>query len=154
MQGMRFMNGKALFLGTSLIASCLGIAGCETTPDAGTNALRTVYVSTIPTCREGKECEAKWAAARDWMLDRCGFRLQHIEADYMETYKSGDYANTGLYCRVTRTPISETEYRIELKATANNPLMHSDADLLRIHQHFNDRVSGSWTPSRTSPTIR
>jgi len=81
------------------------------------------------------------------MLSSCGFRLQHIEPDYLETYKSGDYANTDLYCRVTKTPINEYTYRIELVAGANNFMRYTKPELVQIHQQFNDAVNAAWHPS-------
>jgi hypothetical protein len=136
----------SLVAGTTASISLL--VACSTVPPEELNAARDAYNNSIPICGTAKECEAKWAAARNWMLEQCGLRLQHIEQDYLETYKSGDYANTDLYCRVTKTPISEAEYRIELTAGANNPLMYSAPALLKIQQHFNDRVNNAWAPSR------
>jgi hypothetical protein len=77
------------------------------------------------------------------VLDNCSFKLQHITDDYMETYSSGDYASTGLWCRVTKSPISETAYRIELEAGVNNAFSSSDAQ--RAKTKFNDFVTASWS---------
>ncbi len=125
-------------------AALFALSGCAMAPTAQDLAAEDSYRSSIPTCSTAKECEAKFAAARNWMLGNCGFRLQTVTADYLETFKSGDYADTNLYCRVTKTPISETAYRIELVAGANNPLMYSRAKLVSVHQAFNDTVNASW----------
>ena len=125
------------------LAACL-IAGCASAPNPALLEAEQFYRQSVPTCSSPKECEAKWAAARNWVLSSCGMRLQHVEADFLETYRSGDSANTDLYCRVTRTPISETAYRIELVAGANNPFMYSRSKLVMIGQSFNDAVNAAW----------
>ena len=128
-------------------ALCALSGGCATVdPQVAALAAQT-YRDSIPTCNSAKECEVKWAAARNWMLSNCGFRLQTVQPDYLETYKSGDSADTGLYCRVVKTPYSETGYRIELTAGANNFLMYSAHSLTEVKQRFNDAVNAAWRPT-------
>lgn len=127
-----------------VLLAAAALPGCAMTPTPEQMQASERYRTSIPTCSAAKECEVKWAAARNWMLGNCGFRLEKIEPDYLETYKSGDSASTDLYCRVTRTPISDTAYRIELTAAANNFLMYSAAQITAIHQRFNDAVEDSW----------
>jgi len=124
--------------------AAMSLGACATVPTEELAANKQTCVESITTCRTPKECEARWAAARNWMLSNCGFRLEHVEPDYLETYKSGDYANTDLYCRVTKTPIGETAYRIELVAGANNFMIYGAAAKLAFHQRFNDSVNGAW----------
>lgn len=128
------------------IAAALLFSGCAVAPTQQEIAAEQFYRESIPSCASDKECEAKMAAARNWMLSNCGFRLQTVAPDYLETFKSGDYADTSLYCRVTKTPTSQVAYRIELVAGANNPLMYSRSKLIAIHQAFNDSVNGAWRP--------
>lgn len=101
------------------------------------------YEASIPTCSNDKECQAKWAAARRWVLDYCGFKLQHITDDYMETFNSGDYAATEMWCRVTKSPTSETAYRIELENGVNNPF--GAGGLSAARWQFNQAVNAAWS---------
>lgn len=96
----------------------------------------------MPTCESDKECAAKWAAARRWVLDNCSFKLQHITDDFLETYNSTDYASTGMWCRVTKSPVSDTAYRIEVETGINNAFAFGKAESQR--QWFNDFVNDSW----------
>lgn len=41
---------------------------------------------TAPTCLSDRECELKWTAARQWVRANADMKLQHVTADFMETY--------------------------------------------------------------------
>jgi len=128
-------------------AICAVVSGCATVDPQVAAQAQQAYAKSIPTCNTAKECEVKWSAARNWVLGNCGFRIEKIESDYIETYKSGDSANTDLYCRVTKSAISETGYQIELAAGANNFLMYSGYQITEIKQRFNDSVNAAWHAS-------
>lgn len=101
-----------------------------------------IYQASIPRCSTDKECAAKWAAARRWVLDNCGFKLQHITDDYLETYNIRDSASTAMWCRVTKSPESETVSRIELENGVNNPF--SQGGVAPARRSFNDYVNAAW----------
>ncbi|MFO1394685.1 MAG: hypothetical protein U1F09_13050 [Steroidobacteraceae bacterium] len=127
-----------------LTAASISLGGCAMAPSAADLQAQQHYQDTIPTCSSPKECEVKWSAARNWVLNNCGFRIEKMEPDYIETYKSGDSSDTNLYCRVTKSAVSETEYRIELAAGANNFLMYMGSAHTALLQGFNDAVNQSW----------
>lgn len=132
-----------------IVASSLLILQACATPEqrANQDAMRLedqrIYKATIPRCTSDKECAAKWSAARRWVLDNCGFRLQHITDDYMETFNIRDVASTSMWCRVTKSPISETESRIELENGVNNPFAQGVLDGKR--REFNSAVNAAWS---------
>ncbi|MEN4831741.1 PDZ domain-containing protein [Pantoea vagans] len=43
---------------------------------------------TVPTCASQKQCDAAWSAARQWVTQNCGMKIQNYSADYIETYNS------------------------------------------------------------------
>lgn len=58
---------------------------------------------TIPACSSQKQCDAAWSAARQWVTQNCGMKIQNYSNDYMETYNSiGD--STAIACQVTKNP--------------------------------------------------
>lgn len=123
-------------------AACLLLSACVTPEQrAADEAAEITYRASIPMCSTDKECQAKWSAARRWVLDNCSFKLQHITDDYMETFNSGDYAATGMWCRVTKTPISDITYRIELENGVNNPFA---SGLSGARSRFNQYVTAAW----------
>lgn len=135
----------SVFVAIALATSTL--SGCATPEelarrDEMARAAREQYMASLPTCSTAKECEAKWSAARRWVLDHCGFKLQTVTADYMETFNIRDSASTHMWCRVTKSPISETTYRIELENGINNPF--SFGELAPARADFNAFVTASW----------
>jgi hypothetical protein len=104
------------------------------------------YAANIPTCSSDKECQVKWSAARRWVLDHCAYKLQHITGDFMETFSSGDMADTRMWCRVTKSATSETAYRIELENGVNNPF--ATGGMADLRWDFNHYVTAAWnTPA-------
>jgi hypothetical protein len=132
--------------GALLVASLAAVAGCASQEQLAAQAeaeqaAREQYEASLPRCSTDKECAAKWAAARRWVLDNCGFKLQHVSDDYLETYNIRDPASTGMWCRVTKTPTSETEYLIELENGANNWFV---GGMLGKRMEFNQYVNAAW----------
>ena len=148
------MNCKTPITGSALRksligASCALAVGCASLTPEQIEANRLAYQqqqeqyqASIPTCASAKECEAKWLAARRWVLDTCDFKLQHVTDDFLETYHSGDYADTNMWCRVSKTPTGETTYQLELEVGVNNPFAGGDRTYLK--QTFNDAVNAAW----------
>lgn len=136
-----------------LVASCAIIAtGCVSlTPEEMAareqhqQAVVAEYRASLPRCSSDKECQAKWSAARRWVLDNCGFKLQHVTDDYMETFNIRDPASTNMWCRVTKSPTSETEYVIELENGVNNLFAGGGLQDARIR--FNSYVNAAWAAS-------
>ena len=60
-----------------------------------------------------------WAAARDWINDNAGMKLQHIQADYLETYGSVA-SSTHLAVRVTKKPLKAGGYELVAAVWCDN----------------------------------
>lgn len=118
------------------------ISGCATTPSPEQQELRAAVARTIPTCRETKECEVKWAAARSWILANSGWKLQHIQPDFMETYNSVD-GSTSLAVRVTKEPDQSGAYRILATVWCDN-IFGCNPDKWQALKNFNRYVNDSW----------
>lgn len=155
------MNSKkritAFALQRPLIAvSAALLAGCATplTPEQEeANRLaaeqeRNHYEKTIPTCASAEECQAKFVAARRWVLDYCDFKLEHVKDDFLETYHSGDEGSTDMWCRVSKEPTGKPdEYRMPLEAGVNNPFWQGVPSLL-TRQSYNDAVNAATHPAK------
>jgi hypothetical protein len=68
--------------------------------------------ANAPICTTQSQCEIAWAAARQWVLDNAGYKLQQYSTDYMETYNSSD---RDLAARVSKVPVGDGSYRIVAK---------------------------------------
>lgn len=94
------------------------VSGCAMT--AENQALMGRYRSSIPVCQGPEECELKWAAARRWVQNNAGLRIQNYSDDYIQTHKSGDYANTLLGVEVNKEPLGGGRYQIVARMWVNN----------------------------------
>lgn len=128
-----------------LASSALLLQGCASTEElAARDQEAAFYERSIPRCSTDKECQAKWSAARRWVLDHCDFKLEHVTDDFMETFNIQDSASTGVWCRVTKSPENDTTYRIELENGANNWFAQGDLKSRRVD--FNRYVKDAWKP--------
>jgi hypothetical protein len=84
------------------------------------------YNATVPRCLDADECEMMWAAARRWVQQHSGFRIDTYSDDYIQTHKSGDYANTLLGVEVWKDPIGGGMYEIRTRMWRNNAFSQGD----------------------------
>jgi hypothetical protein len=104
---------------TAAALAALMVSACATDPNI--EAKRAEIQATIPTCTQAKECEVKWAAARDWVLANSGMKIQNITDGYIETYAVVDYSPV-LAAQVVKKVLANGSYRIEAKIWCGNPL--------------------------------
>lgn len=100
------------------IALSVAVSSCAMT--AENQALMARARATVPTCTGESDCELKWAAARRWVQNNAGFRIQNYSNDFIQTYKSGDYANTDLGVEVSKEPLGGGAYQIVARMWVNN----------------------------------
>ena len=101
---------------------------------------------TTPKCYSANECELMWSAARRWVLDNAGFKLQHVTDDFLETYNPAPNSPR-LAARVTKEPLADgSGYKIVIEAWCNNVFgcrpKQYDASL-----EFNKTVSNAKAPA-------
>lgn len=114
-------NGTAVARkGTSIFARVslsIMLTGCSLqSPQPGQLA---EFQNTIPTCHSQSECDAKWSAARTWVLNNSAYKIQNYSADYLETYGGGN-ADTGFQVRVNKEIMLEGGYRIVVNVSCGN----------------------------------
>lgn len=113
------------------------LAGCATS--AENQALLSRYRNSIPVCSSADDCEFKWAAARRWVQNNAGFRIQNYSEDFIQTHKSGDYANTLLGVEVSREPLGSGQYQIVARMWINNAFSQGAIPAKLVS--FNDYVN-------------
>lgn len=79
---------------------------------------------TIPVCFQKADCDAKWAAARRWVQDNAGYKIQIYADDLIETYNP-TRNDPKIAVRVTRNPVATSSkgdktYEINIKVWCNN----------------------------------
>ena len=97
--------------------------------------LQEQYARSVPTCFSNEECSARWAAARQWVIDNCGSAL---------VSDTDDLIDAGGRCRVTKTRTSANGYLIEIREGFNNPLVNGNAKTRQVD--FNLYVKRAWPP--------
>ncbi|WP_301530078.1 hypothetical protein [Klebsiella pneumoniae] len=74
------MKKVVIFLAT------LALAGCVSNSER--QKQQAEIDRTTPSCSSQKQCDAAWAAARQWVNQNCGMKIQNYSSDYIETYNS------------------------------------------------------------------
>lgn len=118
------------------------LAGCAMTEANQQMMFR--YQQSKPTCTGKDECELKWAAARRWVQNNAGLRIQNYSDDFIQTYKAGDYANTDLGVEVTKEPLGGGSYQIVARMWINNAFGQGDipAKLVAFNDYVNTAMPG------------
>lgn len=134
-----------------IAAAPLAFGGCATSGvDAA--AAQQRFQKTIPICNDGKECEVKWSAARRWVLSNSSMKIQHYSPDFIETFNPEAYG-AGIAARVTKEPVSNSDYRIVVEVWCNN-MFGCVPPSLQAAQSFNDFVNRSWAAGPGGPTTQ
>ena len=121
------------------------LSGCVTPQERRNQqaALEREFQKTVPVCIEGIDCDRMWAAARRWVLDNSGFRLQHYGSDFMETYNNRNSAETSTWARVTKEPGRGGQSRILIELGCNNWFSCSLSPLGEAKLRFNRHVQAA-----------
>jgi hypothetical protein len=99
------------------------IAGCS--GQQMTDVQKAEMLANVPTCQSPEECELKWAAARNWILENLTRKIETITPDYIETH--GTYGVSSfssrdfISARVTKTPLGNGVYRFDLATACGRP---------------------------------
>ncbi len=93
--------------------------GCSTVSDQ--QKLR--WMETTPVCFSKPDCDAKWAASREWMQKNFGHKIQIDSDDLIQTYDPEPY-DAHLAASVSRNAVSVTKgeqsYAIKIRARCAN----------------------------------
>ncbi|HDS2638199.1 TPA: hypothetical protein QID38_003675, partial [Klebsiella pneumoniae subsp. pneumoniae] len=105
------MKKVVIFLAT------LALAGCVSNSER--QKQQAEIDRTTPYCSSQKQCDAAWAAARQWVSQNCGMKIQNYSSDYIETYNSP--ANSAaIACQVTKNPLPTGASSINVRISCSN----------------------------------
>ena len=80
-----------------------------------------------PECDTADQCEIMWGAALTWVQQNCGFRIENITDNFIQTHKSGDFSDIKLGYEVTKTPLGQGRYKFAPRFWVNNWMSASHA---------------------------
>jgi len=92
---------RLIFIGSVL--ALIG-SGCATvTPEQ-----KAKWNETVPVCYSDSDCKAKWAAARQWVQNNSGYKIQIYSDDLIETYNPQQY-DPKIAVSVSKNPVGKSE---------------------------------------------
>jgi hypothetical protein len=120
----------------------LGLTSCvlpfeQRAQDADREARRKLVNTPQPRCTLPRQCEAMWAAARDWITQECGYKIQTATDSLIETFNS---SSMELQCRATKTPAPEGGYSFNAAAGCDN-MFGCHPSVASALQEFADRLN-------------
>lgn len=135
------MIGRSGMAALAAMVMMTGLTGCAVSPEqrAAMEARQQRFEATRPRCSDDAACERAWAAARSWVTQNCGMKIQNITDGFIETYNSID-GNTALHCRVTKDPEGQTGWVLTVTTGCGN-LFGCIPDAWAAAQGFNDYVN-------------
>lgn len=100
-----------------IVAAAAALAGCVTRygspgPDAPT--------ASAPTCAGKEECEIKWSRALQWINANSYWRTRMVNDMVIETFPSVGNGNAFPAFRVTRVPLGEGRYQLQIESGCGN----------------------------------
>lgn len=90
-------------LGLLFVLVGIILSGCATV----SSEQRTRWNETIPVCSTDFACKTKWAAARQWVQNNSGYRIQIYTDDLIDTYNPAEY-DPKIAVTVSKTPVGKT----------------------------------------------
>lgn len=114
------------------------LAGCAAipkTPFSGAPSAPT------PTCTAAADCDAKWAAARTFLLSHTSYKIQNDSVDRLETFNPSEVSD-GLRANVSKLIQPDGSYAIEAKFWCNN-LIECSPSADKTLEQFNRTVAAA-----------
>jgi ketosteroid isomerase-like protein len=111
--------------------------GCATIPQFVGGAPST----PTPTCKAAADCEAKWSAARSYLLVHASYKIQNDSVDRLETYNPSE-VTVGLRAKVSKAIQPDGSYAIVAKFWCNN-LFECSPNADKTLEDFNRTVAAA-----------
>ena len=127
------MSGRMIVSLVTLLA-----AGCATVQDVRPQT----PTAPTPTCKGVADCDAKWSAARKYLLDHAAYKLEIDSTDRLETFNPSNEATTGLRASVHREYEPDSSFAIVAKFWCNNLIVCSP-DTKEALNDFNRAVAAA-----------
>jgi len=93
------------------------LSGCAESPQFV--AKRERIEETTPICVGVEDCDAKWEAARHWVINHAGFYVQTANSQLIDTYIGGDDDERPVV-RVVKQPLGGEKYKIVISISCTN----------------------------------
>lgn len=131
----------------AILASIAVLTACATPTDPTIVASwKAEAMRTIPKCKSATECDVKWAAARQYILQHSAWKIQRMTGDFIETF-SPPTGVVQLAYRVTKTPLSDGSYAIEGQTWCGTEYTECSPHSWHALRDMNRFINAAWKPS-------
>jgi hypothetical protein len=113
------------------------MAGCATVAQIAPETPKT----PTPTCMGAADCQAKWSAARSYLLSHASYKIENDSVDRLETYNPGE-VTVGLRAQVNKAIQPDGSYAIVAKFWCNN-LFECTPNAAKTLEDFNRTVTAA-----------
>jgi ketosteroid isomerase-like protein len=124
------------------------VLGCASVPQFVGKGPST----STPTCNSAADCEAKWSAARSYVLAHASYGIENDSVDRLETYDPKSDVTMGLRAKVSKTIQPDGSYAIVAKFWCNN-LFECKPDADRTLEDFNRTIGAVGAAGATRQPI-
>ncbi len=94
-----------------IAASAVVVSGCATAP--------TTPIAPAPVCSGPAQCRAEWDAARTFVINHAGYKIQTYSRDFMQTYNATN-DSPSLAVIVNKQPDGAGRYKIVASFACDN----------------------------------
>ncbi|MET0292370.1 MAG: hypothetical protein ABW136_08395 [Steroidobacteraceae bacterium] len=123
-----------------IAALALGALAACASPTRPVEEARQRVDETRPICVSPRDCDAKWAAAREWIAGNADYAIQRDTGVRIDTVSKGGEP-TDKWAVVSRKPLGiPGQYLIDVALECTDHDRCPRAELVRAMQHFNDIV--------------
>jgi hypothetical protein len=123
-------------------------AGCATVEEVEP---RTPTTPT-PTCKGAADCDAKWSAARSYIISHASYEIQNNSVDRIETYNPSNEATMGLRAQVNKSLQPDGSFAIVAKFWCNN-LIQCSPNADKTLSDFNRTVAAATSGEAPPPAV-
>jgi ketosteroid isomerase-like protein len=121
------------------------MAGCATVQEFEPEP----HPTSTPTCNGAADCEAKWSAARSYLLSHTSYKLQNDSVDRLATYNPTSEVSVGLRAEVNKALQPDGSYAIAAKFWCNN-LFQCSPNASKTLEDFNHTVAAATAAGATA----
>jgi hypothetical protein len=97
------------------IAAAALLAGCATQP-----SYYSVPTAAAPTCQGKEDCELRWTRAVQWINANSRLSIRMMNDTVIETHAGFGDASALTGFRVTRVPLGDGKYQLQIDAACAN----------------------------------
>lgn len=119
------------------VAACAFTSGCASVPQTP--------IAATPVCAGAAQCQAEWDAARTFVINNAGYKIQTYSQDFFQTYNATN-DSPDLAAIVNKQPDGPDRYKIVASFSCDN-LFGCIPNQWKTLDAFNRTVAAAGAPT-------